>query len=80
MPWTYEHLKPKGKPDLLSDEVPWRAMIAPGVVLQKKDYALQRSYLVRAWTSPTRVTRSREPPCCKPMKCSSAWAGNGCSE
>jgi type IV secretory pathway VirB4 component len=47
MPWTYEHLKPKGKPDLLSDEVPWRAMIAPGVVLQKHDYALQRSYLVR---------------------------------
>ena len=47
MPWTYDHLKPKGKPDLLSDEVPWRAMVAPGVVLQKQGYALQRSYLVR---------------------------------
>jgi type IV secretory pathway VirB4 component len=47
VPWTYEHLKPKGKPDLLSDEVPWRAMLGPGVVLQKKDYALQRSYFVR---------------------------------
>jgi type IV secretion system protein TrbE len=47
VPWTYEHLKPKGKPDLLSDEVPWRAMIAPGVVLQKKDGALQRTYQAR---------------------------------
>jgi hypothetical protein len=44
MPVEYSRLKPKRKPDLLSDEVAWRAMIAPGVVQHKKDYALQRSY------------------------------------
>jgi type IV secretion system protein TrbE len=42
--WTYEHLQPKGKPDVLSDVVPWRAMIGDGVVLHKADSALQRTY------------------------------------
>src|SRR5215813_7037753 len=44
---TYSRLKPKGKPDLLSDEVPWDAMVGPGVVAHKEDYALQRTYRVR---------------------------------
>ena len=47
MPWTYEHQKPKDKPDLLSDEVPWRAALDEGVIAQKQGNALQRSYVVR---------------------------------
>src|SRR5262252_1334277 len=31
----------------LSDVVPWRAVVAPGVVLQKYRYGLQRTYAVR---------------------------------
>jgi type IV secretion system protein VirB4 len=35
------------RPDLLSDEVPWRGFVGPGVIIQKKEGAFQRSYLVR---------------------------------
>src|SRR6266699_4078104 len=43
-----EYLPPKRRPDLLSDMVPWRAIIAPGVVLQKdRGRTLQRTYAVR---------------------------------
>ena len=46
MPWTYEHLKPKGIPDLLSDEVPWRAAVNEGVI--RRNRAMRwRSYLIR---------------------------------
>jgi type IV secretory pathway VirB4 component len=31
----------------LSDVVPWRAVVAPGVVLQKHRHALQRTYVIR---------------------------------
>jgi hypothetical protein len=31
----------------LSDAVPWRSIIAPGVVLQKYRHSLQRSYALR---------------------------------
>src|SRR5215472_2961668 len=31
----------------LSDVVPWRAVVAPGVVLQKHQHSLQRSYAMR---------------------------------
>src|SRR5215471_16072069 len=31
----------------LSDVVLWRAVVAPGVVLQKHQYSLQRSYAMR---------------------------------
>src|SRR5215510_7688360 len=31
----------------LSDVVPWRAVVAPGVVLQKHQHGLQRTYAVR---------------------------------
>jgi type IV secretion system protein VirB4 len=34
-------------PHLLSEVVPWRAVIAPGVVLQKDRHGLQRTYAVR---------------------------------
>jgi type IV secretion system protein TrbE len=47
MPWTYNAFEPKVRPDLLSDEVPWRGFVGPGVIVQKKDGAFQRSYLVR---------------------------------
>ena len=79
MPWTYDHLKPKGIPDLLSDEVPWRAAVDEGVIAQKQGHALQRSYLSGDPIWPTRVTKSRAPRCYKPMKSLSAWVGNGCS-
>src|SRR5215471_9036930 len=36
--WTVGHL---------SDVLPWRAIVAPGVVLQKHQHALQRTYTVR---------------------------------
>jgi type IV secretion system protein VirB4 len=35
------------QPAHLSDIVPWRAVVAPGVVLQKERYGLQRTYAVR---------------------------------
>src|SRR5262252_9945678 len=31
----------------LSDVVPWRAVVAPGVVLQKSHHGLQRTYAMR---------------------------------
>src|SRR5438876_9989647 len=43
-----EYLPPKRRPDLLSDMLPWRAIIAPGVVLQKDRWqTLQRTYAAR---------------------------------
>src|SRR2546428_7625403 len=36
--WTAAHV---------SDVVPWRAILAPGVVLQKHRHGLQRTYAVR---------------------------------
>ena len=38
---------PRGEPDRVSDVIPWRSMIAPGVLLQKYRHGLQRSYAVR---------------------------------
>ena len=35
------------QPDHMSDVVPWRAIAAPGVVLQKARYGLQRTYALR---------------------------------
>ena len=35
------------QPDRVSDVIPWRSMIAPGVLLQKYRHGLQRSYAVR---------------------------------
>ena len=32
---------------MVSDVIPWRSMIAPGVLLQKYRHGLQRSYAVR---------------------------------
>src|SRR5215813_11703824 len=43
-----EYLGPKRRPDRLSDMVPWRAVIAPGVILHKDRWqTLQRTYAVR---------------------------------
>ena len=43
-----EYLPPKRRPDLLSDMLPWRAVIAPGVVVHKDRWqTLQRTYAVR---------------------------------
>ncbi len=43
-----EYLPPKRRPDLLSDMLPWRAIIAPGVVVHKDRWqTLQRTYAVR---------------------------------
>ena len=48
MPVYEEYFVPsRTKPKQLSDVVPWRSMIAPGVVLQKLRHGLQRSYAVR---------------------------------
>src|SRR5919108_1541308 len=48
MPVFEEYVPPKRKPDLLSDKVPWRAVVAPGVVLQKDRWqTLQRTYAAR---------------------------------
>ena len=48
MPVYEEYYTPsKKKPTQLSDVVPWRSMIAPGVILQKLRHGLQRSYAVR---------------------------------
>src|SRR3954469_7501458 len=46
---VYErYQRPKRRWDHLSDMVPWRAVIAPGVVLQKdRWHTLQRTYAVR---------------------------------
>src|SRR5438874_9200776 len=35
------------RPHFLSEVVPWRAVVAPGVVLQKYRHGLQRTYTVR---------------------------------
>ena len=41
-------LGPKRRPDRLSDMLPWRAVIAPGVILHKDRWqTLQRTYAVR---------------------------------
>ena len=43
-----EYLAPKRRRDLLADILPWRAVIAPGVILHKdRAHSLQRSYQVR---------------------------------
>jgi type IV secretion system protein VirB4 len=47
MPVYEEYLPPKRKADLLSDAVPWRNMLLPGLILHKKQHGLQRSYRVR---------------------------------
>lgn len=48
MPVYEEYGAPKRKPDLLSDQIPWRAVIAPGVVLNKNaGRPLQRTYAMR---------------------------------
>src|SRR5712691_2852592 len=46
---VYEEYQPRGrwKPTHVSDVVPWRAVMAPGVVLQKYRHGLQRTYAVR---------------------------------
>src|SRR5262245_52130989 len=47
MPVYDTYMPPKRKADLLSDVVPWRSMLLPGLILQKKQHGLQRSYAVR---------------------------------
>src|SRR5438132_13117177 len=48
VPVVEEYARPKRAPDRVSDKVPWRAVIAPGVVLQKDRWqTLQRTYAVR---------------------------------
>src|SRR5215510_11907516 len=47
MPVYEEYVPPKRKADLLSDVVPWRNMILPGLILHKKQHGLQRSFRVR---------------------------------
>ena len=48
MPVYEEYARvPRGQPDRVSDVIPWRSMIAPGVLLQKYRHGLQRSYAVR---------------------------------
>src|SRR5712692_11583621 len=45
---VYAEYTPTGKvPAHMSDVVPWRAVLAPGVVLQKDQHGLQRSYALR---------------------------------
>src|SRR3989441_12510045 len=46
---VYEAFVPRlrWRPHFLSDVVPWRSIIAPGVVLQKYRHGLQRTYAVR---------------------------------
>src|SRR5262250_2158775 len=41
------HRERRWQPKHMSDIVPWRAIIAPGVVLQKQRYGLQRTYTMR---------------------------------
>src|SRR5215510_919133 len=47
MPVYAEYIPRKRQADLLSDEVPWRSMLLPGLILQKWQHGLQRSYAVR---------------------------------
>src|SRR6516162_6968002 len=48
MPVYGEYVRPKRAPDRLADMVPWRAVVAPGVVVHKDRWqTLQRSYAVR---------------------------------
>ena len=48
MPVYEQYVKPKRQPDRVSDMVPWRAIVAPGVVVQKDRWqSLQRTYAVR---------------------------------
>ena len=48
MPVFEEYVRPKRAPDRVSDKVPWRCVVAPGVVLQKDRWqTLQRTYGVR---------------------------------
>ena len=48
MPVYEEYYVHRAKgPDRMSDVIPWRSMIAPGVLLQKYRHGLQRSYAVR---------------------------------
>src|SRR5713101_2562230 len=45
---VYTAYTPQGRrPAYMSDVVPWRAVLAPGVVLQKDRHGLQRTYTVR---------------------------------
>src|SRR6266704_1618283 len=45
---VYTEYTPQGRrPAHMSDVVPWRAVLAPGVVLQKDRHGLQRTYAVR---------------------------------
>jgi type IV secretory pathway VirB4 component len=46
---VYEEYQPRRRwqPAHVSDVVPWRAVVAPGVVLQKYRHGLQRTYAVR---------------------------------
>src|SRR2546427_5208629 len=46
---VYEEYEPRQRrmPAHMSDIVPWRAVMAPGVVLQKDRHGLQRTYAVR---------------------------------
>src|SRR5215510_9798559 len=39
--------QPRRQPAHVSDIMPWRAVVAPGVVLQKYRHGLQRTYAVR---------------------------------
>src|SRR5262244_849827 len=41
------HRESRWQPKHMSDIVPWRAVVAPGVVLQKQRYGLQRTYAMR---------------------------------
>src|SRR6266849_2989910 len=45
---VYVAYTPTGKsPAHMSDVVPWRAVLAPGIVLQKDQHGLQRTYALR---------------------------------
>src|SRR5919198_2525271 len=46
---VYAEYQPRGRfqPSHVSDVVPWRAVLAPGIVLQKYRHGLQRSYAMR---------------------------------
>src|SRR5215468_4605601 len=46
---VYAEYQPRGRfqPAHVSDVVPWRAVLAPGIVLQKYRHGLQRTYAMR---------------------------------
>src|SRR5713101_9968222 len=45
---VYVEYTPQGRlPAHMSDVVPWRAVVAPGIVLQKDQHGLQRTYALR---------------------------------